>query len=61
METGLAKEAKEELLSKLIQIREMRLNIELRSCKGSSTLKRKMKLTKLKTKMSDKGKSINIA
>ena len=41
METGLDEEARQERLSKRIQNREMRLNTDPSSCKGSSTLKKK--------------------
>ena len=53
MVTGLHKEAREKLPSKMVHIRETRPNTEPRSCKDSSTLK-KMKVKKLGLKMMTK-------
>ena len=44
METGLDKEAREEFLSKIVQLRETWLNTEPKSCKNSSNLKNKKEL-----------------
>ena len=56
MRTGLHKEAREELLSKMIHVRETRWNTEPRFCKYCSTLKKSRK--KVKTKMSNNKKPI---
>ena len=58
MEIGLDKVAREELLSKMIHIRETRPNVATRLSKNSSTLKRKSESKKAKTKMSKKNKPI---
>ena len=59
MGTGLDKEAREELLSKMIHIRETRPNTEPRSSKDSSTLQIENK--KVKTKSEDHDKPTLIA
>ena len=59
MGTGLDKEAREELLSKMIHIRETRPNTEPRSSKDSSTLQIENK--KVKTKSEDQDKPFIIA
>ena len=55
---GLDKVAREELLNKMIHIRETRPNVAPRLNKNSSTVKSKSDSKKAKTKMSKKNKPI---
>ena len=61
METGLYKEARDKFLSKMFYVQETRPNTDSSSCKDSSTLKKKTNSEKVKTKKSNKDKSIIIA
>ena len=59
--TGQDENAREELPSKMVHMRETRTNIEPKPCKNSSTLKKKNENKKFKTKSDDKDKPNIIA